>query len=79
VDVYATEPDFLASPLIKAPRLITTSHIGGFTQETMQRQALATVKAVKRALNGEIPHEEIHVINTDVLSHPGLRAKPQKA
>lgn len=75
VDVYATEPDFLASPLLRAPNIITTPHIGGFSRGAMRRQALATVRAVRRALAGEVPHPDLQVVNTEVLQSPALRAR----
>lgn len=73
-DVFATEPDYLASPLLNAPRVITTPHNGAFSFETMARQAEAAVRAVEIVLSGDIQNDELSVVNREVLTVAQLRA-----
>ncbi|MBV9643022.1 MAG: oxidoreductase, partial [Verrucomicrobia bacterium] len=47
-DVFRTEPPDLASPLLRHDRVIVSPHIGGFTDESVQR---ATQKAVQNLIS----------------------------
>jgi phosphoglycerate dehydrogenase-like enzyme len=46
-DVFETEPP-VPSPLLRHPRVLMTSHIGGFTGASVER---ATARAVSNLLN----------------------------
>jgi D-3-phosphoglycerate dehydrogenase / 2-oxoglutarate reductase len=66
VDVFATEPDVLASPLIRAPRALATPHIASRAVETEQRLADAAVTIATRLLAGSIPEPQ-QIVNQQVL------------
>lgn len=50
LDVFSTEPLRADSPLMSAPRLILTPHIGGAAQEALERTAVAAAEKVLEAL-----------------------------
>ncbi len=53
LDVFAGQPLPLASPLLAAPNLILTPHIGGATAETVERHSRMMVDEVERLLAGK--------------------------
>jgi autoinducer 2 (AI-2) kinase len=53
LDVFPGQPLPLASPLLAAPNLILTPHIGGATAETIERHSRMMVDEVERMLAGK--------------------------
>ena len=53
LDVFEGHPLPLSSPLLSAPNLLLTPHIGGATAETVERQSRMMVEEVARLLAGE--------------------------
>ena len=62
LDVFAGQPLPLASPLLAAPNLILTPHIGGATAETIERHSRMMVDKVGRLLAGKPLR---HVVNPE--------------
>jgi D-3-phosphoglycerate dehydrogenase len=65
LDVVERRPAGDRHPLLDLPNVIITPHIGGATQETLQRGAKMTASAVARLASGEIPD---HLVNPEVLA-----------
>jgi D-3-phosphoglycerate dehydrogenase len=59
-DVLDEEPPRADHPLTKLPNCIVTPHIGSRTAESVQRQAMAAVKNLILAMNGEKPLAQIN-------------------
>lgn len=55
LDVFQQEPPPADTPLLQAPSLILTPHLGGTTQEALQRLALICAHQVLDALLGKKP------------------------
>jgi glyoxylate reductase len=53
LDVFATEPLPMSSPLLAAPNLVLAPHIGSATRETRARMAELCVRNLVAALRGE--------------------------
>jgi D-3-phosphoglycerate dehydrogenase len=62
LDVFAGQPLPLTSPLLSAPRIILTPHIGGATAETVERHSRMMVDETERLLAGRPLR---HVVNPD--------------
>ena len=62
LDVFAGQPLPLTSPLLAAPNLILTPHIGGATAETVERHSRMMVDEVGRLLAGKPLR---HVVNPE--------------
>lgn len=59
-DVLDQEPPPPDHPLLKLPNVIVTPHIGSRTHESVQRQAVAAVTNLIRAMHGEAPLAQIN-------------------
>jgi D-3-phosphoglycerate dehydrogenase / 2-oxoglutarate reductase len=59
-DVLDEEPPAADHPLLKLPNAIVTPHIGSRTHESVQRQAVAAVTNLIRAMHGEKPLAQIN-------------------
>ena len=59
-DVLDEEPPPADHPLTKLPNCIVTPHIGSRTAESVQRQALAAVTNLIRAMHGEPPLAQVN-------------------
>jgi D-3-phosphoglycerate dehydrogenase len=55
LDVFTAEPPDMWSPLFDAPNLVMTPHIGGSTQEALERTACEVAQDVIRVVRGEPP------------------------
>jgi phosphoglycerate dehydrogenase-like enzyme len=62
LDVFDGQPLPVSSPLLTAPNLILTPHIGGATEETIARHSSLIADEIERMLDGR-PLE--HVVNPD--------------
>jgi D-3-phosphoglycerate dehydrogenase / 2-oxoglutarate reductase len=67
LDVLERPPAGTRHPLLTAPNVFATPHIGGATAETLARGAQRAVAAVASLLAGQVPE---HVVNPQVL-HAG--------
>jgi len=65
LDVVERPPAGTRHPLLDAPNVIITPHIGGATAETLRRGAQRTVAAVADLINGRVP---ANLVNPGVLS-----------
>jgi phosphoglycerate dehydrogenase-like enzyme len=52
LDVFEGQPLPASSPLMAAPRLLLTPHIGGATEETIARHSLMITEEIERLLDG---------------------------
>jgi D-3-phosphoglycerate dehydrogenase len=59
-DVLDEEPPKADHPLLKLPNVVVTPHIGSRTAESVQRQAVAAVTNLIRAMHGEKPLAQIN-------------------
>ena len=59
-DVLDEEPPRADHPLTKLPNCVVTPHIGSRTAESVQRQAVAAVTNLIRAMHGEKPLAQIN-------------------
>jgi D-3-phosphoglycerate dehydrogenase len=59
-DVLDQEPPPADYPLLKLPNVIVTPHIGSRTHESVQRQAMAAVTNLIRAMHGEKPLAQVN-------------------
>lgn len=65
LDVFADEPPATDHPLLSAPNLIVAPHLGGATQEALDRMAIGAAQGVVDVLAGRRP---AHCVNPDVLA-----------
>jgi D-3-phosphoglycerate dehydrogenase len=59
-DVLDVEPPPADHPLTHLPNCIVTPHIGSRTSESVQRQAMASVENLIRAMHGEKPLAQVN-------------------
>jgi D-3-phosphoglycerate dehydrogenase len=71
LDVLERPPAGSRHPLLAAPNILVTPHIGGATAETLARGAQRAVAAVASVLAGRTPD---HVVNPQVLHARGALA-----
>lgn len=64
LDVYDIEPPPPGWPLLSAPNVVMTSHLGGATRETALRAASIMADEIRRFLAGKLPQ---FVANKEVL------------
>lgn len=63
MDVFAPEPPPADHPWLRTPGIVLSPHIGGATEEALERTALQTVRQVIDVLEGRRPE---HLVNPDV-------------
>jgi D-3-phosphoglycerate dehydrogenase len=59
-DVLDEEPPRADHPLTRLPNCVVTPHIGSRTAESVQRQAVAAVTNLIRAMHGEKPLAQVN-------------------
>jgi len=59
-DVLDQEPPAAGHPLTNLPNCLVTPHIGSRTLESVQRQAMAAVTNLIRAMHGEAPLAQVN-------------------
>ena len=59
-DVLDEEPPRADHPLLRLPNCLVTPHVGSRTLESVQRQAMAAVTNLVRALHGEAPLAQVN-------------------
>jgi D-3-phosphoglycerate dehydrogenase len=59
-DVLDVEPPPADHPLTHLPNCLVTPHVGSRTSESVQRQALAAVENLVRAMHGEQPLAQVN-------------------
>ena len=72
LDVFDPEPLPGGDPLAELENVILTPHSICWTDECFRTNGECAVRSVLDALQGRTPE---HVVNREVLSHPGLHAK----
>ena len=71
MDVFDREPLPSDHPLTRADGILLSPHIGGATEEAMERTAIQVAEAVIAALQGRRPD---HLVNPDVWERRRLAA-----
>ncbi len=72
LDVYEVEPLPPGDPLLSLENVILTPHWLPATTDVWQATGRAMAEGMLRAARGEVPE---NVVNSEVLSRPGFRAK----
>src|SRR5215831_10254 len=57
-DVVEPEPVVPTNPLLRAPHVVLTPHVGSRTYESVERQAIMAVENLLRILHGQPPHAQ---------------------
>jgi D-3-phosphoglycerate dehydrogenase len=57
-DVVEPEPILKTNPLLGAPNVVLTPHVGSRTYESVERQALMAAENMIRILDGQAPHAQ---------------------
>ncbi|MET3803828.1 D-3-phosphoglycerate dehydrogenase [Nakamurella sp. UYEF19] len=61
IDVYVTEPPAKDNPLLTAPNIVLTPHLGASTAEAQDKAGTAVAKSVKLALRGDFVPDAVNV------------------
>lgn len=61
IDVYVTEPPSADNPLLRAPNIVLTPHLGASTEEAQDKAGTAVAKSVKLALRGDFVPDAVNV------------------
>lgn len=72
LDVFEQEPLPLSSPLRTMPNVILAPHALAWTEELARDNSLEACRNIVAVARGEAPR---HIVNREVLSHPGFLAK----
>jgi len=66
LDVFEKEPPDPNNPLLTLPTVIVTSHVAGFSDESMKRLQLTVAEEAVRILKGQEPR---FLVNREVARH----------
>ena len=74
LDVFVTEPPAADSPLLTAPNLILTPHLGASTDEAQEKAGVAVARSVRLALEGDLVPDAVNVAGgvIDPFVRPGI-------
>jgi len=61
IDVYSTEPAGKDNPLLSAPNIVLTPHLGASTTEAQDKAGTAVARSVKLALRGDFVPDAVNV------------------
>jgi D-3-phosphoglycerate dehydrogenase len=61
-DVVEPEPVVPTNPLLTAPNVVLTPHVGSRTYESVERQAVMAVENLLRVLQGQTPHAQANAL-----------------
>ena len=61
IDVFATEPATADNPLLAAPNVVLTPHLGASTAEAQDKAGTAVARSVKLALRGDFVPDAVNV------------------
>jgi D-3-phosphoglycerate dehydrogenase / 2-oxoglutarate reductase len=61
-DVVEPEPVVPTNPLLTAPNVVLTPHVGSRTYESVERQAIMAVENMLRVLHGQSPHAQANTL-----------------
>jgi D-3-phosphoglycerate dehydrogenase len=61
-DVVEPEPVVPTNPLLTAPNVVLTPHVGSRTYESVERQAVMAVENMLRVLSGQPPHAQANTL-----------------
>ena len=61
-DVVEPEPVVSTNPLLRAPNVVLTPHVGSRTYESVERQAVMAVENMLRVLHGQTPHAQANTL-----------------
>ena len=73
LDVFVNEPP-TDSPLLRAPRVILTPHLGASTDEAQEKAGVSVARSVRLALDGELVPDAVNVAGgtIDQSVKPGI-------
>ena len=73
LDVFVSEPPS-GSPLLEAPNIVLTPHLGASTDEAQEKAGISVAKSVKLALEGELVPDAVNVAGgvIDPSVRPGI-------
>ncbi len=61
IDVYVSEPPAKGNPLLTAPNVVLTPHLGASTAEAQDKAGTAVAKSVRLALRGDFVPDAVNV------------------
>jgi len=74
LDVFVTEPPAADSPVLTAPNIVLTPHLGASTDEAQEKAGIAVARSVRLALEGDLVPDAVNVAGgvIDPFVRPGI-------
>jgi len=74
LDVFVSEPPAPDSPLLHAPNVVLTPHLGASTDEAQEKAGVAVARSVRLALEGDLVPDAVNVAGgiIDPFVRPGI-------